>query len=110
MAIQPSTLNHRLSTPNKLFEGLAAGLPVVASDFPEMREIIMGDPDGPLGTVCRPDDPADIARAITSIVDRPAAERAALRARCLAAAHARWNWETEVRGLLELYRELADRA
>jgi glycosyltransferase involved in cell wall biosynthesis len=110
MAIQPSTLNHRLSTPNKLFEGLAAGLPVVASDFPEMREIIMGDPDGPLGAVCRPDDPVDIARAITSIVDRPAAEREALRARCLAAAHARWNWETEVSGLLELYRELADRA
>jgi glycosyltransferase involved in cell wall biosynthesis len=109
MAIQPSTLNHRLSTPNKLFESLAAGLPVVASDFPEMREIILANPEGPLGVVCRPDDPAEIARAIASIVDRPTVEREALRARCLAAAHARWNWETEMSGLFDLYRDLAER-
>jgi glycosyltransferase involved in cell wall biosynthesis len=108
MVIQPSTLNHRLSTPNKLFESLAAGLPVVASDFPEMSDIILADPDGPLGAVCRPDDPAAIARAIASIVDRPAVEREALRARCLAAAHARWNWETEMIGLFDLYRDLAE--
>jgi glycosyltransferase involved in cell wall biosynthesis len=103
MAIQPSTLNHRLSTPNKLFESLAAGLPVVASDFPEMRSIVLDDPLGPLGEVCRPDDPADIAAAIRRIVELPPAELAELRARCLAAAHARWNWETEVSGLIQLY-------
>lgn len=106
MAIQPSTLNHRMSTPNKLFESLAAGLPVVVSDFPEMREIVLSDPLGPLGAVCRPDDPADIGRAILSIVDRPSAERAALRGQCLAAAHARWNWEAEVDGLRRLYDDL----
>jgi glycosyltransferase involved in cell wall biosynthesis len=106
MAIQSSTLNHRMSTPNKLFECLAAGLPVVASDFPEMREIIMADPAGPLGIVCRPDDPAEIARSIAAIVERPSEEREALRARCLEAAHARWNWESEVIGLLDLYTDL----
>lgn len=107
MAIQPSTLNHRLSTPNKLFESLAAGLPVVASDFPEMRSIVLDDPLGPLGQVCRPDDPADIAAAIRRIVDLPPNDLAELRARCLAAAHARWNWGNEVAGLLALYGESA---
>jgi glycosyltransferase involved in cell wall biosynthesis len=106
MAIQPSTRNHRRSTPNKLFEGLAAGLPVVVSDFPEMHRIVLDDPLGPLGAVCRPDDIADVARAIASIVDLAPAERAALGARCLAAAHARWNWETEIGGLLQLYADL----
>ena len=109
MAIQASTRNHLLSTPNKLFEGLAAGLPVVVSDFPDMRRIVLEDPDGPLGTVCRPDDIDDVARAIRSIVELPAVERDALRTRCLRAAHERWNWETEIRGLLGLYADLEPR-
>ena len=30
MAIQPTTLNHRYTTPQKLWEAIAAGVPVVA--------------------------------------------------------------------------------
>lgn len=114
MPIQASTLNHRLSSPNKLFESLATGLPVVVSDFLEMRRIVLDDPDGPLGAVCDPADPASVARAIRSILDLSPSERDALRARCLRAAHERWNWETESAHLVELYdslaRELAGRA
>ena len=106
MAIQPSTENHRRSTPNKLFESIAAGLPVVASDFPEMRAIVMDDPSGPLGAVCDPSDVAAVARAIGSIVEQPPVERDAMRARCLAAAHARWNWTVEVAALVRLYRDI----
>ncbi|HTC86437.1 MAG TPA: glycosyltransferase, partial [Candidatus Acidoferrum sp.] len=106
MAIQPSTLNHRLSTPNKLFECLAAGVPVVASDFPEMRRILLEDPDGPLGAVCDPIDPEAVARAIGDIVALDPAERADLRRRCLSAAGERWNWETESAKLVELYARL----
>ena len=106
MAIAPSTLNHRLSTPNKLFESLAAGVPVVVSDLAGMRGIVCDDPAGPLGSTCDPGDPASIAAAIRSILDRPAEEQAALRLRCLEAAHARWNWETESERLIALYGDV----
>ena len=107
MPIQASTLNHRLSSPNKLFESLATGLPVVVSDFLEMRRIVLQDPDGPLGAVCDPADPASVARAIRSILDLSQTERDDLRARCLRAAHERWNWETESARLVALYESLA---
>ncbi|HEX5148902.1 MAG TPA: glycosyltransferase, partial [Candidatus Limnocylindrales bacterium] len=108
MPNQPRTANERLSTPNKLFESLAVGLPVVSSDFPERRAIVMDDPDGPLGAVCDPTDVASIANAIRSILDLDPEERNRLRARCLRAAHLRWNWETESARLVQLYDSLGD--
>ena len=68
MPIQPSTLNHRLTTPNKLFEAMAAGVPVVASDLPGMAAIVretgcgvLCDPTSPGGDRGR--DPFDPRRA-----------------------------------------------
>jgi glycosyltransferase involved in cell wall biosynthesis len=107
MPIQPSTLNHRLSTPNKLFEALGAGVPVVSSDFPAMRAIVVDDPEGPLGEVCDPASPSALALAIRSLLDLDEEARAGLRARCLAAAHARYAWEIDAARLLDLYDRLA---
>jgi glycosyltransferase involved in cell wall biosynthesis len=104
--LQHSTLNHWLCTPNKLWESLAAGVPVVVSDFPAMRPIVLDDPSGALGTVCDPADPGSIAEAVRAIVDRPPEARAELRRRCLEAAHERWNWEHESATLVGLYAEL----
>ena len=108
MPLQPSTLNHRLCTPNKLWESLAAGVPVVVSDFPVMRGIVVDGPPEPLGTVCRPNDPSSIATAIRTIVEMPATERSSMRDRCLRAAHDRWNWEEESARLIELYASLGE--
>ena len=106
MPIQPSTLNHRLSTPNKLFECLAAGVPVVASDFPGVRRIVLENPDGPLGELCDPTSTADVARALLAVLRLDRRESDALRSRCRAAATRRWNWETESSSLLNLYGAL----
>jgi glycosyltransferase involved in cell wall biosynthesis len=103
MPIQAATLNLRLSTPNKLFECLAAGVPVVASDFPAMRAIVL-DPGGPLGQVCDPADPRAIATAIASILGLPEADAAALRERCRQAAIQRWNWQAQAALLVAAYR------
>lgn len=107
MAFPPLTLNLRLSTPNKLFECIAAGTPVVVSDFPLVREIVLGDPLGPLGGTCNPDDTHDLARALGAILHLPRDEQEELRRRCLAAAAVRWNWETEIGGVVAAYARLA---
>jgi len=105
--VLPSTLNHRISTPNKLFESLGAGVPVVASDFATMREILLGDPDGPLGAVCDPADPQQVATAIDSILNVDQRERSEMRARCIRAAATRWNWEVQAETLRRLYDEIS---
>jgi glycosyltransferase involved in cell wall biosynthesis len=104
---EPRNLNDRLSTPNKLFESIGAGLPVVSSDFAERRRIIADDPAGPLGAVCDPTDPAALGRAIRSIVGLDGPARRALKARCVVAARDRWNWETEAGVLVDAYRAIA---
>jgi len=100
------TLNDRFSSPNKLFECLAAGTPVIASDFPTMRRIVIDNPGGPLGGVCDPTSALAIADAIRSIVRLDAVDMEALRARCLSAAAERWNWEQEGMALLSIYSEI----
>jgi glycosyltransferase involved in cell wall biosynthesis len=104
MAIQPTTLNHRFTTPQKLFESLAAGVPVVASDLPGMSSVIRATG---AGLLCDPTSPESIATAIRAVLDAEPGERAALRERAQAAAHDTYNWETQAEVLLALYRDLA---
>ncbi len=106
MAMPPATKNLVLSTPNKLFECLAAGTPPVVSDFPLIRRIVMDDPGGPLGAICDPSDTRSVALALAGIL-RPDPEiRMALRRRCHAAADERWNWEAEAGRLVAEYGRL----
>lgn len=100
------TLNDVHSSPNKLFECLAAATPVVASDFPVMRRIIIDNPGGPLGAVCKPADVESLAAAIRGLLSLEPAETTALRGRCRRAAVERWNWDHEARTLLAVYEEI----
>jgi len=106
MPIQPTTLNHRLTTPNKLFEAMAAGIPVVASDLPGMAGIVR---ESGAGELVDPVDPVAIARAITRILDGPADEREAYGRRALAAAHEAYSWERQMDLLLAEYGRLTGR-
>ncbi len=96
MPIQPTLLSYRLALPNKLFECLMAGLPVATSDFPEMSAIVLGHG---VGQVFNPRDPADIARAVSAILEAPDYAEMRRRARHLALNVYCWECEAQEFGV-----------
>ena len=95
---EPVGLNNTYTTPNKLFDYMAAGLPVVASRLPELVRFVEG---GELGLTFEPGDPASLAGALNEILADPA-RRAAMRERAYESAR-RYSWERQSRKLLALY-------
>jgi hypothetical protein len=94
--------NHVDAQPNKMFEYMAAGLPVIASDFPLWREIVDG---AACGLLVDPDRPEAIAEAMQWILDHPD-EAEAMGQRGRKAVEERYNWENEAEKLVRFYREL----
>lgn len=90
-------LSHELTLPNKIFEYLHAGLPIVGSDFPEFRRIIDGENVG-LTCATDPDAIANAVRAITG--DGETLEKMRRNARTAAGLY---TWEREASKLLDVY-------
>jgi glycosyltransferase involved in cell wall biosynthesis len=102
IALLHSIPRYRDALPVKMFEYMAAGLPVIASDFPLWRQILE-EPGA--GLLVDPSDPQAIAAAIDRLVADPALRRAmGERARRAAVEH--YNWRTEGERLLQVYREV----
>jgi glycosyltransferase involved in cell wall biosynthesis len=94
--------NYMEARPNKLFEYMSAGIPVIASDFAMWRQII-----GELkcGILVDPLDPQAIADAIQWIFDNPGeAEKMGMRG--FEAIRQKYNWPCEEHKLLEMYSRL----
>ena len=100
-AIENVCLSYYYCAPNKLFEYICAGLPVIASDFPEMRKIVV---QYDLGTTFDPSQPKDIARAAQELLKDP--ERLLQMRKNTSTASQIYNWENESKKLLELYQQL----
>ncbi len=103
--IVASCLNYRYSLPNKLFQYMAAGLPVIASDFPQVREVVEGSGAGWCVDTSRSDV---VAAAIDSALEDPARARAAGEAGRRAVVE-RFHWEVAADTLLSVYRRVTER-
>jgi glycosyltransferase involved in cell wall biosynthesis len=89
--------NHRLALPNKVFEYVAAGLPVVVADLPETARLTR---EHGIGWTADPDDPASVAAALRAALAQQDDEGLQRR---LARARAELSWEREKPRLLAVY-------
>jgi glycosyltransferase involved in cell wall biosynthesis len=88
--------------PNKLFEYMSAGLPVIASNFPDWVEIVAGNE---CGVTVDPTSPEEIAEAIDYLLDHSDIRRR-MGENGRHAISEKYNWERESLNLLDLYREV----
>ena len=98
--LEDSCENHRLALPNKLFEYIAAGLPVVVADLPEAAKLVRARG---IGWCADPADPASVAAALRKALAHQ--DDDGLRRR-LGRAAAELTWEAEKSRLLALYEGL----
>lgn len=94
--------NYLDALPIKMFEYMSAGIPVIASDFPLWRQIVLS---ADCGVCVDPLNPAAIAEAICEI------GRSAPRARAMGlngrkAVEARFNWKAEEAKLMAFYEQV----
>ncbi len=89
--------------PHKLFHYMYLERPVIVSDCPPLRRIVE---DAAAGRVFPAEDAGALARAILELAADPAARRV-LGAQGRQAVVERYNWDTTVRGLVAMYRDLA---
>ena len=99
--IQDTSLSFRYSIPNKLFEYIHAGIPIIASDLPEIGRVIR---ETGTGEVCDFSDPYAIAAAIQRILSDPK-YYSQLQQNTRKAAND-YNWQNEGKKLLDEYKKL----
>ncbi|MEE1867162.1 glycosyltransferase family 4 protein [Pseudomonas auratipiscis] len=98
-------INYLDALPVKMFEYMAAGIPVIASDFPLWREIIE---KSKCGLLVDPMNPVSIAQAIDSLMDDSEAARL-MGENGRKAVRSTYNWGNESLKLVAFYKQIFDK-
>jgi glycosyltransferase involved in cell wall biosynthesis len=100
--ITGDSVSYRFSLPNKFFESVAAGLPLLVSPIPELARMVE---QYAIGLVCDPTDPAEIADKIRALLQpdmlahyRTNVER----------ARQELNWANEEKKLVAVYTRILE--
>ena len=101
--LQDTCENHRLALPNKVFEYLAVGVPVVTSDLPEIAQLVTRER---VGWVVNSGSAQAVAATLRTAL--ASANEDGLREHVLEVG-ARLSWARESDSLAALYRTLAAR-
>jgi glycosyltransferase involved in cell wall biosynthesis len=98
---EPLSLNYTYASPNKYFEYVMSGTPLVASDIPTFRAL---NEEFEVAILVDPFTPKSIAKEVEQLLtDRKLWER--LHQNCLR-ARKKWNWKVQEDKLLDVYELL----
>jgi glycosyltransferase involved in cell wall biosynthesis len=100
--IENVCLSYYYCAPNKIFEYLIGGIPVVASNFPELKKIVT---ENEIGYTFNPENINSIADSIHKIFSN-SKHYLKMKENTKFAAK-KYNWEIESQKLLNLYKNLA---
>ncbi|WP_300998965.1 glycosyltransferase family 4 protein [Methanoculleus sp.] len=104
LVFQPAYYNISIGLPNKLFDYMLLGLPVIASDLPEIRNVV-GKAD--CGILIDPANVSEIVDAISYLFEHPNEARR-MGANGRKAVLETYNWSAMEADLLQAYRNLGD--
>jgi glycosyltransferase involved in cell wall biosynthesis len=93
-------MNYYYALPNKLFDYIQARIPVLVSDFPEMRKIVE---EYQIGETLISREPQKLAQQLTSILT---SKKRDLWKQNLEKAAGELNWENEKKKLIEIFENL----
>jgi hypothetical protein len=103
--VLPLNLGLQLACPRKLFEYMAAGLPVIASDAPDIRDAVERSKCGLLVDARKPEEISD---AIIKLAENFAL-RKTMAKNSARMARAAYDWRTQAEKLTTFYRQLGHR-
>lgn len=99
--IENTSQSYYYSSPNKLFQYIAAQVPILASNFPEYRQIVLKEKIGELVDV----EPEKIAQKISHMIKYK--QQMLYRQNLKGLAQKRYNWTIEAPKLLDFYTKLS---
>lgn len=95
-----TNINYRFSLPNKLFDYIHAGIPVLASRLPEIARIVEGYN---IGRIAESHDPEYLGNLITNMLSDVESQK--IWRKNLLHASSELTWEKEAITLIELYKK-----
>jgi len=98
---QKISLSYYYSLPNKIFQYIAAKIPILGSNFPEFKKIIVKNG---IGEVVDPNQPELIAQKIIKMSAKNLQNKYHRNLEGL--AESRYNWEVEAKKLIEFYDKI----
>lgn len=102
LSVKPTCLSYRYCLPNKLFEYLLAGLPVLTNDLPDCRTLL---DEYHAGLTVMPDTARGWKEALEAVKEQQG-HNSKLLAEGLARAQRELHWDLEAESLREAYRSL----